>query len=88
MSYNYADQRPELFTERGTATLLQIKDNALRLIGEAGAVRAQEAFAGISGDSWLFLAALDYLVETGVIREVVPSQPVWGQHRIFTTIGQ
>lgn len=83
MSYVYTEQRPELFTEHGTAVLLAIKDNVTRLLGQAGAVRAQEVFAKTpSGDTWLSLAALDYLVEIGAIREVTDGS-TWGQYRVF-----
>jgi hypothetical protein len=79
---SYADHRAELFTDQGLTTLLKIQENVERLIGEAGAVRVQEAFKGVTGDTWLFMAALDYLVEKGEIREVTDSS-VWGQYRVF-----
>lgn len=83
--YAYADLRPDLFTERGTETLLKIRTNVQRLIREAGAVRAQEAWKGVGGDSWLMLAALDYLVERGEIREVT-DESAWAQHRVFVSV--
>jgi len=39
---------------------------------------------GVAGDSWTMLACIDRLVELGELWEVV-SQPVAGQHRIFTS---
>lgn len=50
--------------------LLKARDNANRLLREAGAFREQEAMNGLSGDSWNMLACFDYLVERGEIRRV------------------
>lgn len=80
--YDYHETRPELFTERGAETLLKVRDNVQRIIREGGAVRAQESWKGVDGDSWLMLAALDYLVERDEIREVTNGAPA-AQHRVF-----
>lgn len=82
MSYAYVIERERLFTEDGTQMLLKVRTKVERLIREAGAVRAQEAISGATGDTWLMMAALDYLVETGEIREIT-DKSVWGQHRVF-----
>lgn len=82
MSYRYAEIRPELFTERGVEMLTRIRRNVGERLVQAGAVRAIEAWTGVSGDSWLMLACLDYMVEQREIREVTGSD-AWGQHRIF-----
>lgn len=82
MSYAYILERERLFTEEGARILLGVRTKVQRLLHEAGAVRSQEAMSGITGDVWLMLAALDYLVEAGEIREVTDST-VWGQHRVF-----
>lgn len=89
MSYVYEDLRQSLFTQRGedTETLRKIRRNVVDLARAAGAVRAHEAWSGIGGDSWLMLAALDYLVETGVIIEVT-GPGVWAQHRVFVLKAQ
>lgn len=82
MSYVYIEQRPDLFTERGVATLLKIQENVRCLLRTAGAVRAQEAWKDVGGDSWQLLAVLDYLVETGHLREVTDASAA-GQDRVF-----
>lgn len=86
MSYDYATERPQIFTEDGVKTLQKITDNVDRLLKLAGAIRASEAWANCTGSSWLFTACLDYLVETGRIREVTAPDSVWGQHRVFVKV--
>lgn len=83
MSYNYATERPQVFTEEGVKTLTKIRDKVRRLLNESGAIRFQEAVSGISGDSWLHLAVFDYLVEKGELREVPNPISSAGQHRLF-----
>jgi len=79
--YNYQKERPKLFTENGLKLLIQVRDNALDLLNEAGAFRADKVWKNCSGDSWMLLAALDYLVEKGEIVRV--SHDTIGQHQIF-----
>ena len=84
MSYQYAELRENLFTEQGVETLEKVRANVHRCIGESGAVLAQNAWKGVTGDSWTMLAALDYMVERGEIREVLDIQGTgFGQHRVF-----
>jgi hypothetical protein len=83
MAYDYAEMRPKLFTEDGTELLTALRDNARRLLAQAGAVRAQEIWKHApSGDSWTLLAGLDYLVEKGDLREIT-GPDAFGQHRVF-----
>lgn len=49
MSYVYADERPGLFTEEGVEMLTAIRRNVARALKVAGAVRGQEALAGVGG---------------------------------------
>lgn len=82
MSYVYSEQRPNLFTESGVTMLLKVRKKVDHLLTEAGAVRIQEVMTKITGDSRLMLAAFDYLVENGELREI--SEPgCAGQHRVF-----
>lgn len=81
--YEYEKERPALFTKRGVETLTKIRDNAKRLLDESGAFMASKAMANVTGDSWLKLAALDYMVERGAIRRVTPGDAVWGQHEVL-----
>lgn len=83
MSYDYATERPGLFTEEGQVQFLKVRDQVKRLLAEAGAVRAQEAWKGMAGDSWQFMACIDRLVELHELVEVTNSERVWGQNRVF-----
>ena len=80
--YAYQEQRPNIFSESGVEMLTKIRDNVRAALKVAGAVRANEAWKGVSGSSWDMLACLDYMVEKDEIREVTSG--TWGQHRIFT----
>jgi hypothetical protein len=82
--YSYASERPFVFTEEGQGMFLKIRDNAARLLREAGAVRMQELIAGNTGTNWSMLACVDRLVELGELVEVTAGERVAGQHRIFT----
>lgn len=80
--YNYAEQRPTIFTEQGQRMFLKIRDTVKYHLAEAGAVRMNEAIAGNSGSSWEMLACVDRLVELGEIKEITgPDAP--GQYRVF-----
>lgn len=87
MSYDYADERPKLFTERGVEALSEVRRNVARALAAGGAVMAAKAIAGAPGDTWIQLAALDYMVEKGELREVTDPAEVWGQHRVFVIGG-
>ena len=82
MSYEYQSIRPQLFTEDGVAMLLKVGGNVRRHIKAAGAVRAFEAWEGVTGDSFTMTACLDYMLERREIREVT-SEGTWGQYRVF-----
>jgi hypothetical protein len=81
VSYVYAEQRANLFTEAGVEVLTEVRRNVERALKAAGAFRVEEVMA--VGDSWTVLAAIDYMVEKGEIREVTDREKVWGQHRVF-----
>lgn len=85
MAYDYQTERPNLFTESGCKMLIQIRDNAKRLIASAGAARMDMIMSRVSGDSWGMLACADYLVETGELRELTPPGSCTGQHRVFVS---
>ena len=82
MSYVYAVERERLFTESGQRMFLKVRDKAHKLLAEAGAFRAQHAWGGVAGDSWMMLACLDRLLELKEMREVNPGEYA-GQHRLF-----
>lgn len=82
MSYDYATERPNIFTEHGQVMFLSIRDNAKRLLAEAGAARSAEMMRGCAGNVWTMLACIDRLVELGEIRELTPLGAA-GQDRVF-----
>lgn len=83
MSYSYQMERPWLFTENGQECLLKARDQAFKLLDEAGAFVAFSALKGVNyGDTWRALALLDRMVELKDIREVTPLG-VAGQDRVF-----
>jgi roadblock/LC7 domain-containing protein len=85
MGYDYQTQRPGIFTEDGQIMFLKIRDNAKRLIKEAGAVTAEKLMGKITGDSWTMLACMDRLIEIGELHEIPNTKSRAGQHRIFTS---
>ena len=70
MNYKYSEIKKSLFTEEGIDTIIKIRDNAFRLIGVAGCCTLGNAIEGTTGDSWLSLAAVDFLVERGDLHKV------------------
>lgn len=84
--YDYREMRSKLFTEDGVDVLLSIRSNVLKLLADAGAVRATEAWRRVTGQDWLFLAALDYMVERGEICEITNSDTP-AQYRVFVSAG-
>lgn len=85
MSYDYATQRPHLFTDDGQRLFLRVRDRAQKLLAEAGAARMQEIISGAgSADVWHVLACVDRMVE---LREIVELNygPCAGQHRVFVS---
>ena len=80
--YNYQVEKAAIFTEKGQREFLKIRDQVYHLLTVAGAVRAQEATAGVCGDSWTHLACVDRLVELGEIRELTGPNCCW-QYRVF-----
>ena len=80
--YDYQNEKANIFTEDRQVLFLRIRDNAKRLIKQAGAVRMREIMQGCGGDSWHMLACVDRLVELGELREVTQGD-VAGQYRVF-----
>lgn len=68
MSYEYQIERPKLFTEEGVAMLFKVRDQVSKHIFHAGACTADKIIRPITGDSWLMLAAIDYMEELGEIK--------------------
>lgn len=83
--YNYQNERQRIFTEDGQETFLKIRDKVHLLLKQSGAVMMQNAISGVTGDTWLFLACVDRLIELKEIREVTKGD-IAGQHRVFISI--
>jgi len=43
MSYNYATEKPKIFTEKGQREFLKVRDHVKYLLNKAGAFRMKEA---------------------------------------------
>lgn len=83
MSYNYAAERPWLFTEDGQVALFQTLERARSLLSVAGAFNGMKALERVSvGDTFKMMALLDRLVELRALREVTAAD-CRGQDRIF-----
>lgn len=84
MSYNYATQKPNLFTEDGQVMFLKIRDAAKALLETSGAVTSDKLISAAgTGSNWDTLACVDRLVELGELLEVPNPHSSAGQHRIF-----
>ncbi len=80
--YRYETEKPKILTDEGQRRFLMVRDNVMRLLGEAGCVRMSNAFSVLTGDCWEMMSHVDRLVEIGEIREISPSAER-GQDRIF-----
>jgi hypothetical protein len=81
--YSYQATKPRLFTEENQVSFIKFRDNALRLLDEAGALCGFNAFKGVFvGDTDLMLAMCDRLVELGDVKEITGAD-VFGQDRIY-----
>ena len=82
MSYDYKDQKKELFTESGMETYIAVRDHTLAILGVSGAIDISHAIQKATGDTWTMLAAIDYMVEKGLIVEI-PRLNCATQNRVF-----
>ena len=81
-NYNYEKIRPELFTEEGVDLLVRMCDHSSKLLFQAGAYTFEKVTRTITGDTWLMIAALDYMVERKEIRLVY--SPANTLDRVYT----
>lgn len=86
MPYQYAKERPSVFTEEGQILFLCIRDRVKSLLRTAGAARCQEILYGCTGDSGVMLACIDRLVEIGELKEVTQGYEIAAQYRIYTGV--
>ena len=80
--YDYQTSKKEIFTKENQAMFFSIRDKIQKMLAVAGAFRMQEAIANETGNSFVMLACVDWLVEMGEIREVT-DKDVAGQRRVF-----
>lgn len=85
MSYQYAEEKPAIFTEQGQRMFLKIRDKIDLLLKTSGAVRMEEIILGVCGSSWPMMACVDRMVELGEIRELTKPKECAGQHRVFVS---
>lgn len=72
MPYNYAEEKPKLFSEEQQEKFLKARDWVRDALNASGAF-TMGAFitkAGIGGDSWVMMAMIDRLVELGELIEI------------------
>jgi hypothetical protein len=81
-NYNYEDIRQELFSEEGVELLMQVRDHSGKLLFQAGAYTFEKVMRTVNGDTWLKMAALDYMVERKEIRQVY--DPSNTMNRVYT----
>ena len=82
MSYDYQTEKVNLFTDEGQRMFLKVRDNAHRLLKEAGAFRQMEVTRGVTGSGWTMIACVDRLVELGEIVEL--KRECWTQLKVYT----
>jgi len=80
--YNYYQLKQDIFTEKGQARFLIIRDNVNSLLAKSGAVMMENAISELSGDSWERMSYVDRMVELGELIEVSKANTM-GQHRVF-----
>jgi len=69
VSYVYAAERAEIFTESGQIAFLKIRDNAHRIIKASGAATMGKLMIG-TGSSWTLMACVHRLVEIGELKSI------------------
>jgi hypothetical protein len=84
--YDYATEKPKIFTEDGQVMFLKIRDQVHEKLKIAGAIQMQHTSEGCTGNTWTMMACVDRLVELGEIAEVKMPGYTAGQHRIFVKI--
>lgn len=83
MPYDYATEKPFIFTDEGQRMFLRIRDKFQQLFEFSGAARLDKAIAGNSGSSWSMLACVDRLEELGEIQRVTSSDKFATQHQVY-----
>lgn len=82
MQYNYENEREKIFTDAGQRNFLKVRDQAFKLLKEAGAFKMWPLLDVISGETSESMSYVDRLVELKEIREITTSKTA-GQDRVF-----
>lgn len=84
MSYDYEKEKPAIFTDGGQRHFIKVRDEAMRMLNEAGAFMMMKPLEALHGgyDTWFGMALIDRMVELGDIREITPTGTA-GQCRVF-----
>ena len=85
--YKYEDEKSRLFTDEGQRVLFKVRDNFKELETVSGAIKASKLMAQTTnyGDTYLFLACMDRLVEIGEIKEITDSETI-AQNKVYIRI--
>jgi len=84
MAYDYATERPALFTDEGQQAFLEVRDKVNKMLMGNGAV--MHGSIRVPGDTWFHMACLDRMIELGEIVEIT-GRDVAGQHRVYVKPG-
>ncbi len=68
--YRYNEMRNEIFTEHGFKMYNEIRTNIQKMLSLSGAFTVDKAIDKISGDTFLMLACIDYMIELKEITKV------------------
>lgn len=83
--YQYKNEKPNIFQEDNVRLLLEIRDQAKKMINTSGACTMGCAVtlpSGIGGASgWTMMACIDFLVEIEELKELPTTGH--GQDRVF-----
>ena len=79
MPYSYDEEKPRIYTDEGIDMMLRLLKAAKKRFKMSNCFRYDSI--SLSGDSWLHLAVVDYLVEIAELKEIKTEGPT--QHRIF-----
>lgn len=81
--YKYQEQKAKIFTEEGSVMFTKIRDHVKTILRQSGAITMEAAISVTGGDSWMQMACVDRLVETGEVKELVIVGHTPGQYRVF-----
>jgi hypothetical protein len=80
--YKYEDNKNRIFTDEEQREFLKVRDEVNRLLDISGSFMLQNVFKEIYvGDTDMWLAYIDRLVELGEIKEI--KRDCMSQHKIF-----